>query len=110
MKIENEELKKDLEALFRRREELRQRMNKDSAEYSALGRMISTAMKVAEEEKEQKTLVRLQEQIEQQTRNGRNDVYVDNKDLELVSGMAMNEGKTFVNAEKLQEMIDEYER
>lgn len=103
-------MEEDIQILLNRRKELKEQINKMQKEYSALGRTISKMIEVAKEEKEQKTLVKLQEQLEQQTRNGRTEVYVDNKDLELVSGMAMNEGKSFVDAKKLQEMIDDYER
>lgn len=103
-------MKEDIQILLNRRKELKEQINKMQKEYSALGRTISKMIKVAEKEKEQKTLVKLQEQLEQQTRNGRTEVYVDNKDLELVSGIAKNEGKSFVDAKELQEMIDIYEK
>lgn len=103
-------MEEDIQILLNRRKELKEQINKMQKEYSALGRTISKMIEVAKEEKEQKTLVKLQEQLEQQTRNGRTEVCVDNKDLELVSGRARNEGKSFIDAKELQEMIDEYER
>ncbi len=105
-------MKEDIDILFERREELRQNIEKMQKEYSALGRVICKAMDAIqrEREREEDTISKLQTQINEQTRNGRTEVYVDNKDLELVSGMAKNEGKSFVDAKELQEMIDEYER
>jgi hypothetical protein len=103
-------MKEDIQILLNRRKELKEQINKMQKEYSALGRTVSKMIEVAKEEKEQKTLVKLQEQLEQQTRNGRTEVLVENKDLSLISGRAMNEGKSFVDAKQLQNMIDDYER
>ncbi len=103
-------MKEDIQILLNRRKELKEQINKMQKEYSALGRITSKMIEVAKEEKEQKTLVKLQEQLEQQTRNGRTEVLVDNKDLSLISGMAMNEGKSYIDAKQLQNMIDDYER
>ena len=103
-------MEEDIQILLNRRKELKEQINKMQKEYSALGRTISKMIEVAKEEKEQKTLVKLQEQLEQQTRNGRTEVLVDNKDLSLISGMAMSEGKSYIDANQLKDMIKDYER
>ena len=55
---------------------------------------------------------KLEEEIWQQTRNGRKDVYIDADDLRAL-GYYINEnkkGRTFINVEELREYIRNYKK
>lgn len=103
-------MKDNIETLLNRRKELQEQINKLQEEYTALGNVITKILKIAEQEKEESTLKRINEQIDEQTRNGRTDIYIDNKDLGFISGIAMNEGRSVIDAKQLQGMLDDFER
>lgn len=54
-------------------------------------------------------LERLDKEIEQQTRNGRNEIYISTDDLEEL-GMTefKNKGRVFIPLDKLNMLIDRY--
>lgn len=103
-------MKEDIETLLERRKKLREQINEMEKEYGALGRVITKILKVTEEEKQEETINRVQKQINEQTRNGRTQVCIDNKDLGFISRIAMSEGRSYIEANQLQSMIDDYER
>ena len=84
-------------------------INKLQEEHKALGNVISKIMEVAEQEQKEQTIARLETQIKEQTRNGRTDIYIDNRDLGFISGLKMSEGKSYVDVNQLQNMIDDYD-
>ena len=102
-------MKQDIKILFERRKEIQEQINKLQEEYKALGNVLSKIMEVTEKEIEEETLARVQTQINEQTRNGRTDVYIDNKDLGFITKMEMSDGKSVVDANQLQSMIDNYD-
>ena len=102
-------MKDDIKILLERRKELKEEINKLQEEYTAIGNVLTKVMEVTEQEQKEETILRLEKQIKEQTRNGRTDIYIDNKDLGFITGMEMSEGKSVVDVTQLQDMIDNYD-
>lgn len=103
-------MKDDINILLERRRELQLQINKLQEEHKALGNAISKLMEVTEQEMKEEALSRIKTEIKQQDRNGRTDIYLKKEDIRAIGGAIEGNGRTYIDINEVNELIDEYER
>ena len=103
-------MKEDIKILLDRREEIVKEINKLQQEHTAIGNILTKVFDIEIENKHKEAVNRINKQIEEQSRNGRTNIMVDNSDLRELGQPAKLGGTSIMDMDKLKSILNEYER
>ena len=103
-------MKEDIKILLDRREEIVKEINKLQQEHTAIGNLLTKLFDIELENKHKEAVENLNKQIEEQSRNGRTNIMVDNSDLRELGQPVEAGGTSIMDMNKLKAILNEKER